>query len=206
MILWYNTFQGEFMYFFSSDTHFSDESTLKVDMRPFKNTKTFDNYVIKTWNRQAKAGDTIFVIGDFIDCDGEGHESWKKSILFVKKLKADVVLVMGNNEDRVVKYYFNNNFDKFREFCLNLGFKEVYKNHTLTMRGIDFYLTHKPFDTKPDMLNLFGHTHRSGGLYRPFGFNIGCDINHFRLYSEDDIFHLIDLKQKFWDKDKHLHM
>jgi len=194
------------MYFFSSDTHFSDESTLKVDMRPFKSTKKFDKFVIKTWNKQTTENDTIFVIGDFIDCDGEGFDGWKQSILYVNQLKANVVLIIGNNEERVIKYYFGNNFEKFREYCLNVGFKEVYKNLTISMRGVEFYLTHKPADTKQDMLNLFGHTHRSGGLYRPFGFNVGCDINHFRLYSEADIFHLIDLKKKFWDKDKHLNM
>lgn len=194
------------MYFFSSDTHFSDESTLKVDMRPFESTQAFDDFVIKTWNKQTTENDTIFVIGDFIDCDGEGFDGWKQSILYVNQLKANVVLIIGNNEERVIKYYFDNNFEKFREYCLNVGFKEVYKNLTISMRGVEFYLTHKPAGTKQDMLNLFGHTHRSGGLYRPFGFNIGCDINHFRLYSEADIFHLIDLKKKFWDKDKHLNM
>ena len=194
------------MYFFSSDTHFADDYTMEIDNRPFKNSKVFDKFVIKTWNKQAKKGDIIFVIGDFVDCDGEGYDGWKKSILYVKKLKADVVLVMGNNEERVVKYNFNNDFNLFREFCLKIGFKEVYQNHTIKMRDMEFYLTHKPADCKMDMLNLFGHTHRSGGLYRPFGFNIGCDINHFRLYSENDIFKLIDLKQRFWDKDKHLHL
>ncbi len=194
------------MLFFTSDTHFSDLSTLKVDMRPFKNPKQMDKYIIKTWNKQTTKNDTIFVIGDFVDCDGDGHDSWKKSIHYVKKLKANVVLVLGNNEERVIKYYFNNDFEKFREFCLSIGFKEVYKNHIINLKGTEFYLTHKPFDYNPNMLNLFGHTHRSGGLYRPFGFNIGCDINHFRLYGEDDIFHLIDLKEKFWNKDKHLNM
>ena len=194
------------MFFFTSDTHFSDMSTLKVDMRPFKNPKQMDKFIIKTWNKQTTKEDTIFVIGDLIDCDGEGYDSWKKSIHYIKKLKASVVLVIGNNEERVIKYYFDNDFKKFRDYCLNVGFKEVYKNRIVNLKGTEFYLTHKPFDYNPNMLNLFGHTHRSGGLYRPFGFNIGCDINHFRLYSEDDIFHLIDLKEKFWNKDKHLNM
>ena len=175
-------------------------------MRPFKSTKKFDNFIIKTWNKQAKKDDTIFVIGDFVDCDNAEHDVWKQSIRLVKKLKANVVLIMGNNEDRIVKYFFNNKFEDFKNFCLGVGFKDVFQQHTITMRDIDFFLTHKPLDCKQDMLNLFGHTHRSGGIYRPFGFNIGCDNNHFRLYSEDDIFHLINLKQKFWDKDKHLNM
>lgn len=194
------------MNFFSSDVHFSDDQTLKVDMRPFKNVKKFDNHIIKTWNKQAKAGDTIYVVGDLIDCDGSGYDGWKNSIKYVKRLKADVILILGNNEQRVIKNYFENSFEKFRDFCLQIGFKDVHKNLTLKIKGIDFYLTHKPFDYNPNMLNLFGHTHRSGGIYKPFGFNVGCDLNHFRLYSEDDIMHFIDMKERFWNKDKHLNM
>ena len=194
------------MNFFSSDLHLSDLSTLKVDMRPFKSTKQFDKHIIRIWNKQAKKGDTIYVIGDFVDCDGAEHHGWEKSIHLVKKLKADVVLIMGNNEDRVVKYFFNEDFETFKNFCLSVWFKDVHKNLNLKIRDVEFHLTHKPLDCKMDMLNLFGHTHRSGGLYKPFGFNIGCDINHFRLYSEDDIFHLIDLREKFWKKDKHLNL
>ena len=74
------------------------------------------------------------------------------------------------------------------------------------MRDQEFFLTHKPLDYKKECLNLFGHMHASGGLYKPFGFNVGCDLAHYRLLSENDIFHLIDKKEKYWDKDKHLNM
>lgn len=194
------------MKFFTSDTHFADNKTLQIDMRPFKNSKQFDKYVIKTWNKQTTKEDTIYVIGDFVDCDGCGYDSWKKSIQYVKKLKASVVLILGNNEQRVIKYYFNNDFNEFKKYCLALGFKDVFENLIVKIKDIDFYLTHKPFNYNQNMLNLFGHTHRSGGLYKPFGFNVGCDINHFRLYSENDILYLLSLKEKFWNKDKHLNM
>lgn len=194
------------MNFFTSDIHFGDEFTLKCDLRPFKNIKQFDKHMIKTLNKQATKNDTIYVVGDFVDCDGASYDGWKKSILYIKKIKAKVVLIMGNNEDRIVKYFFNGKFDVFREFWLSLGFKEVYKNLTLKLRDKEFYLTHKPFDYKPNYINLFGHSHAAGGIYKPFGLNIGCDLFHFRLASEDDIFHLLAKKEKFWDKDKHLNM
>ena len=123
------------MYYFSSDIHFNDEDTLKVDNRPFKHTKQFDKFIIKTWNKQAKKDDTIYVVGDFIDCNGQGHESWKKSILYVKKLNASVILITGNNEDRAIKHFFNNDFEKFRDYCKSIGFKEVYKNLTISFRN-----------------------------------------------------------------------
>ena len=194
------------MNFFTSDIHFSDLTTLKSDLRPFKNTKQFDKHIIKTWNKQAKKSDTIYVVGDLIDCDGENHDEWKTSSLLIKKIKANIILIMGNNEDRIVKYFFNNNFELFKEYCLNLGVKEVHKNLLIKMRDKEFYLTHKPFDYKSDYLNLFGHTHAAGGIYKPFGLNVGCDLHHYRLISENEIFHLLAKKEKFWNKDKHLNM
>ena len=182
------------MQYFSSDIHFDDEDTLKNDNRPFKSPKEFDKFLIKLWNKQTKKGDVIYFIGDFVDCDGEGYDSWKKTILYVNKLKVDVILIMGNNEDRVVKYYFDNNFEKFRKYCIEVGFKEVYKELDLEFIGHKFHLTHKAINYIEGKINLFGHSHRALGIYSPFGFNIGCDLNHFRLYSESDIEFL--LKQK----------
>ena len=65
------------MYYFTSDTHFCSEATLKSDGRRFKNAKQFDKYVLKIWNKQTTKDDTIFVVGDFVDCHGEKCDSWK---------------------------------------------------------------------------------------------------------------------------------
>ena len=75
------------MDFFTSDIHFSDTTTLKSDLRPFKNTKQYDKHIIKTWNKQAKKNDTIYVVGDLLDCDGAGHDVWKNHLYWLKKLK-----------------------------------------------------------------------------------------------------------------------
>ena len=189
------------MLFFTSDTHFYDYDTLILDDRPFQSAEEFDTFVISTWNSQAKKGDTIFVIGDFVDCDGKGYDGWKTSIKYVQKINADVVLIVGNNEERVIKTCFNNDFDSFREYCLKIGFKEVYKNLTLNICNVDFYLVHKPKERRNDMLNLFGHLHRSCGLYKPYGFNVGCDLNHYRLYDEFNIKKFLNMKKQYWDKD-----
>ena len=194
------------MYFFTSDTHFGDDEVLKQDLRPFKNAKQFSKKLIKTWNKQAGKNDIIYVIGDFVDCDGDGYDSWKTAILLVKKIKAQVVLIIGNNEQRIIKYYFDNDFEKFKNYCLSIGYKDVLKNTTIQMQNQDFFLTHKPLDYNPNCFNLFGHMHASGGIYKPFGFNVGCDLSHYRLLSQNDIFHFIDKKIKFWDNDKHLNM
>ena len=194
------------MNYFTSDIHFDDIDTLNNDNRPFKNTKKFDKYMIKVMNKQANKKDTIYVIGDFMDCNNANHRSWEKSILYVKKIKAQVILIMGNNEQRVVKYFFDNDFEKFRNYCISIGFKEVYKDLDISLNNQEFHLTHKPINYKNGVMNLFGHCHRSMGLYKPFGFNVGCDLNHYRLYSENDISFLLNMKNKYWDNDKNLNM
>ena len=194
------------MNYFTSDIHFNDAQTLKVDARPFKTTKAFDKFIIKMWNKQAKKQDTIYCVGDFVDCDGPGHTSWQTSIKYIKKIKADVVLIMGNNEERVVKNFFNDNFSAFKDCLINLGFKDVLPDKEMAFGGHDFFLTHKPINHKNGVVNLFGHIHRSTGIYRPFGFNIGCDPNHFRLYSEQDILNLIEMRDKYWLKDKNVNI
>ena len=54
------------------------------------------------------------------------------------------------------------------------------------------------------MTSLFGHIHRATGIYRKFGFNVGCDLNHFRLYSEKYILYLLSMKERFWEKDRNV--
>ena len=76
----------------------------------------------------------------------------------------------------------------------------------LKIKNKEFYLIHKPYDYNKNYLNLFGHIHASGGIYKPFGLNVGCDLYHFKLLSEDDIFHFLAKKEKYWDKCKHLNM
>lgn len=63
-----------------------------------------------------------------------------------------------------------------------MGFMNIL-NHELILLGDEkVYLEHSN-----EYLTLFGHVHRSCGLYKPFGFNVGTDLNHFRLYTENDI-------------------
>jgi calcineurin-like phosphoesterase family protein len=194
------------MYFFSSDTHLGSVKSIRRNIRPFRNIKVFTRKLIKTWNKQTNKDDTIFVLGDFVNCNTEDFNSWKQYLPLVKKFKARIVLVLGNNEERIVKYFFDGDFEKFRNVCILLGYKDVVRNCTITMRGVEFYLTHEPLNCKKDCLNLFGHVHAAGGIYYPFGLNVGCDLHHFKLLDEDAIFHWLNEKKQYWNDCKHLNM
>jgi hypothetical protein len=92
----------------------------------------------------------------------------------------------------------------FREYCLNdpaFRFQDVLRDAYVSIRGEKFFLTHKPIDHAKDCQTLFGHTHRYGGLWKSFGFYVGVDLNHFRLFSEEDIMYMLSKKKKYWDND-----
>ena len=77
------------MNYFTADIHFCDESSMKSDNRPFKSVKEDDKFTIKHWNKTAKIGDTIYVAGDLLDCDGPTSTEWVKGLNLIKKVKAD---------------------------------------------------------------------------------------------------------------------
>jgi len=192
------------MKFFTSDLHLKSENILKTDNRPFKNPRQFEKTLIRLWNRQAGPNDMIYVIGDFFDYHDETSQHWQECFRFLKKLKAKVMLILGNNEQRIIKNCFDNNFEDFRDFCIKNGFCDVKQNDKVIIENVEFFLTHKPKECDKTTLNLFGHSHRAMGVYKSFGFNIGCDLNHFKLYSEEDIKHLLYMKTTYWDKDENL--
>lgn len=192
------------MNFFTSDIHLGSEDIIYADSRPFKSTKAFNRYLVKNWNKQAKKHDVIYVVGDLFDYHHQPNYNWQDGFKITKKIKADIVLIVGNNEQRIIKKFFNNNFESFKNFCKENGIKDVYNNLTLTICNQQFYLTHKPIDHSQNMLTLFGHCHKGIGLYKSFGFNIGYDLNNFRLHSENDIQHLLHKKDMYWDKDENL--
>lgn len=190
------------MIFFTSDTHFNCDEIIKRECRPFKNCKQCDNYIIKTWNKQAKKTDTIYVVGDFVNCNRNDANSWKNALKYVKRIKAKVILIVGNNEERVIKNNFFGNFENFRNYCLQLGFEDVKKEEYTEFNNNQFYLNHFPKKYKQNYINLFGHVHRATGLWKPFGINVGVDLNYFKLYSFNDIEILLVVKKEYWDNDE----
>ena len=189
------------MKFFTSDIHFSDESTMRSDNRPFKNIKEYDNFIIKNFNQMAKKEDVIYVAGVLLDCDGPETDEWIKGLRLIKKIKAKIILIMGNNEQRIVKYFFNNNFDAFVDCCKQYGISEVHKSLDVEFCGKKFHLVHQIKDGDKRKINLFGHTHLCSGVYHPYGLCISTDLNHFRLFTEKIIMGYLERKIHYWEPD-----
>lgn len=189
------------MKFFTADIHFCDERTMRADNRPFKTIKEYDNFIIRDFNKTAKSGDVIYAIGDLLDCDGPETDEWIKGLKLIKKIKADVVLIIGNNEKRIIKYFFDNDYNAFAECCKRNGIKEVYKSLDVEFCNKKFHLVHEIRFGDKRKINLFGHTHLCSGLYHPYGLCVSTDLNHFRLFTEEMIMGYYYRKIHYWEPD-----
>ena len=190
---------------FTADPHFGADSNiiLSREMRPFGDAAEYAREQVRLWNEQASEDDLIYVIGDF--CNYNAYEKDYVSGLEVsRRIRARVILLTGNQEDRVIEAFFGGDLDRFREFCLTdprFRFEDVRRNAYVTACGEKFFLTHRPVDHDETCLNLYGHTHRSTGLWRRYGFNVGTDLNHFRLFGDKELLELLTQKNEYWDHD-----
>lgn len=183
------------MKFFTADSHFTlvdYNDTIKRDFRPFKTVKEMNRKILKIWNKQVTKDDIIYHLGDFSNFNKFDNESYKKTYDFVKKIKAKVILIIGNNEEYIIHYVYNDNYEEFKKFLLDKGFYDVIRGGLdLEIQGKEFYLVHHPSKHKDDKLNLFGHIH--GTVFvKKYGFNVGVDNHYFKLFSEDDIIELVN--------------
>lgn len=190
------------MRFFTADTHFSlrdCHSVLMRDFRPFKSLRQMNRTIIRIWNKQAGKNDIIYHLGDFANFNKFDSESYDKCYDLVRKIKAKVILICGNNENRLVERRFNGDYEKFKQYLLNKGFADVIKDGIeVEIGGTKFYLNHFPKNHKKGMENLFGHIHGTGFVKR-YGFNIGIDNKYLRMFSEDDILEMVR-RREFFDE------
>lgn len=194
---------------FTSDTHFMGPKCLLRENRPFKSIYAFDCYVLKLWDSQVSEDDIIYHMGDFVEYSSVGNniQSWREGIAYVQNIKCNVVLIIGNNEEGIIQDFFDGDFESFRSYCIHQGFNDVCKNKYLEIDDANcFYLVHKPSEHKDGVINLFGHVHRITGLYKPFGLNVNCDLNHFYLYDLMEIERLLKNKKEYWDNDKDINI
>lgn len=190
------------MYYFTADLHFASKETLERENRPFKTNEEFYKYVIDNFCECGR-NDIIYILGDYVThCNNSNvdMETLKAMFQLLKPVKAEIRLVVGNNEERIIKDLFQNDFLKFSKFCTQYNVKVLQEDY-ISFGRYDFYLNHYPRKHKDGYVNLFGHVHRATGLWKPYGLNVGCDLNHFRLFSEAEILRLLEMKNMYWDND-----
>ena len=193
------------MNFFTADSHFSDSdnSVLTRDFRPFDSLDEMNKKIIEIWNKQVKNEDIIYHLGDFVNYN-KIDSNYDHRIKLVKKIKAKVILILGNNEKRIMDNDFSGDFKKFRQYLISCGFYDVYESElNLKIGENEFKLVHYPNDADKDSVyNLFAHIHNSCFVKR-YGFNVGVDNHYFKLFSENDIIDL-ESRRTFFDEDVYI--
>ena len=109
--------------FFTSDTHFSQERTLELSKRPFKNVEEMDNAIIDNWNSVVEPNDIVYHLGDF------------GNVEICKKLHGNIKLILGNYEFDIDKLqYFMYSYDNeinFTPLSYEPFTDDTYKNKLL---------------------------------------------------------------------------
>ena len=125
---------------------------------------------------------------------------FEKRLKLVKNINADVVLVLGNNERRILENEFSGNFESFKNYLIECGFVDVIENQTyVKIKEREFCLMHCPEDAdKSRENNLFGHIHKCC-FVKKYGLNVGVDNHYFKLFDEDEIEELFS-RRKFYDE------
>lgn len=189
------------MYFFSADLHLGNDEILVREARPFASIEAFEEAFIQNVNQVASEEDTLYIVGDWFNYNSAYKLPPSDSISIIPRIRPRIVLIMGNGEERIARDLFGG-FEGFRDYCLKAGFADVMPDCFLSFGDRQFYLNHYPSRYKNGYINLFGHTHRATGLWKPYGLNVGVDLNCYRPFSETDILDLVDTKENWWDIDK----
>ena len=129
--------------FLIADTHLGDDIIIKLENRPFKNSKEQTDSIVEKWNSVVNEDDIVYVVGDFlhIGCDSYHMEQ-------AKKLNGKKYLVRGNHDTETDEFYIS-----------ECGFTKVY-DHPIIVD--DFWIfSHEPMYINKyfPYANIFGHVH-----------------------------------------------
>ena len=191
-------------YFFTADWHLGDDEIIDIEFRPFKKKEEMEELLIKDINSKCKEEDMLYVIGDILSYRPmiDVVIDIKDIERVIRRIKTKVVLIVGNNERRLIEDRYDNSIEKFRAECKKRGIETVREEDYISFGDKIFYINHFPSKAKDNYINLFGHVHKITGWNKRKGLNMSVDLNHFRVYSEEDILKLLDQKKRFWDDDK----
>lgn len=147
---------------FISDTHFSDPDMIARDrnghrLRDFDTVEEMDEFIVKRWNSVVSRGDKVYHLGDV--GHGKNRQSLDRLGSLLKRLNGSKRLIMGNHDERDVKFYRGH-------------FTKVLSYRLFTERGREALVcTHIPLHPgclggkyKGGTLNVHGHMH-AGDLH-----------------------------------------
>ena len=177
------------MNYFTGGSHFSDEGVIHDKLRPYKSSSEMNTQIINRWNYQAKRGDTIYHLGNFITYpDIQIRHSvsyWYDGLRAVQSILAGVVMITGEQENRFIAQEFGNDFESFRDYCRHLGFVDVRRRVKLEIPDLGSITLGGYDKTDKESVQFIAETGRRN--FNPNAIELSCDNNNFNLYSENDL-------------------
>lgn len=168
------------MIYFTSDLHFYHENVIQHASRPFTSVEEMDKTLIFNWNKQVKASDEVYVLGD-VTMKGTGYATEA-----LQQLNGSKYLIKGNHDRFADQIAFDKNL-----------FEWIKDYHELNYKNQRFILFHYPIEewnhSFRGAIHLHGHQHnhkeynyqnREKGIRR---FDVGVDANAMCPVSIEDI-------------------
>ena len=115
------------MLYFTSDLHFGSDDILWREDRPFESIQDFQDYCFNLWNKSVCKDDTLYILGDYCNYSVRIPISYVEITNVYKTvtmLSCKVILIIGNNEQRIIDKFFNGDFDVFKQLLIGFGFIE----------------------------------------------------------------------------------
>lgn len=159
------------MNWYTSDLHLSHINVISYCDRPYKNVHEMNQQLIKNWNSVVQEDDTVYVLGD-VSMLGKSQMEKLKS--FIKQLKGNKILIMGNHDEMNPAQY------------VKIGFNQVVYPFLETRSG--WYAYHDPAlatAIRNAELHLVGHVHQLFKLIpEKHMINVGVDVWDYYPVSE----------------------
>ena len=173
---------------FTSDTHFGQQRTLELSMRPFANVQEMDYVLLNNWNNTVKPKDTIFILGDF------------GIMKILPLLNGNKILIKGNYERNVPELLQGNEeqFKEIHEYVHTIQVNKGGNEYIINMGHEPSRVKHMRIDETH--INLFGHIHKLC-MVKKYGFNVGADCHDFKPISLDTILLYHNAILNYYDED-----
>ena len=157
--------------FFTSDSHFLDEKTLKYRYRPFKDVNEMNSEIVRLWNETVSEDDIVYHLGDFAVSDA-GIDR------FAPLLNGHIHLILGNHD-------LNRD-----EELLEDNFHTIHREPFVLELNKDFlWLCHYPLQRHKELYTACGHIHDAFKVAKNM-VNVGVDVWNFRPVPIERIFEM----------------
>ena len=172
-------------YFFTADTHFSQQRTLKLSARPFNNVDDMDLQLISNWNKKITMNDVVFHLGDF------GNYEIVKLLNF-----KTMYFIPGNYEQHNGQKFasVDSRIQVLNQVVNPFDGETEYPCFVDEENQQNYYLVHEPInplfnensEINENAFYLYGHIHRMQMVKRN-GINVGVDGHRFEPLSLQEV-------------------